>query len=141
MDRNGDGFSFLKNKFPRVSDAKIKEGIFVGPQIRELMNDPEFDATLNDQETPAWESFKNVVQNFLGNNKTDNYKDLVEELLQNYKALGCNMSLKIHFLHSHLDFFPENLGDVSDSTRTYPSWNRVIKASGAQTCWPITVGH
>lgn len=24
------------------------------------------------------------------------------------------MSLKVHFLHSHLDFFPENLGDVSD---------------------------
>lgn len=24
------------------------------------------------------------------------------------------MSLKIHFLHSHLDFFPDNLGDVSD---------------------------
>lgn len=24
------------------------------------------------------------------------------------------MSLKIHFLHSHLDFFPENLGAESD---------------------------
>ena len=24
------------------------------------------------------------------------------------------MSLKIHFLESHLDFFPENLGEVSD---------------------------
>ncbi|UYV77336.1 hypothetical protein LAZ67_15000546 [Cordylochernes scorpioides] len=24
------------------------------------------------------------------------------------------MSLKIHFLHSHLDFFPDNLGTVSD---------------------------
>jgi hypothetical protein len=24
------------------------------------------------------------------------------------------MSLKIHFLHSHLDFFPENCGEVSD---------------------------
>ncbi|KDR09212.1 hypothetical protein L798_01096 [Zootermopsis nevadensis] len=24
------------------------------------------------------------------------------------------MSLKIHFLHSHLDFFPGNVGDVSD---------------------------
>lgn len=24
------------------------------------------------------------------------------------------MSLKIHFLHSHMDFFPENLGDESD---------------------------
>ncbi|UYV68272.1 KDM2A [Cordylochernes scorpioides] len=29
-------------------------------------------------------------------------------------ALGCNMSLKIHFLHSHLDFFPDNLSAVSD---------------------------
>lgn len=24
------------------------------------------------------------------------------------------MSLNLHFLHSHLDFFPANLGDVSD---------------------------
>jgi len=28
--------------------------------------------------------------------------------------MKCNMSLKIHFLHSHLDFFPANLGAVSD---------------------------
>jgi len=28
--------------------------------------------------------------------------------------MGCNMSLKIHFLESHLDFFPENLSEVSD---------------------------
>jgi len=28
--------------------------------------------------------------------------------------MGCNMSLKIHFLESHLDFFPVNLGDVGD---------------------------
>ena len=25
-----------------------------------------------------------------------------------------NMSLKIHLLYSHLDFFPENMGDESD---------------------------
>jgi hypothetical protein len=24
------------------------------------------------------------------------------------------MSLKVHFLHSHLDFFPENLDEVRD---------------------------
>lgn len=24
------------------------------------------------------------------------------------------MSLKLHFLYSHLDYFPENLGDVSE---------------------------
>jgi hypothetical protein len=28
--------------------------------------------------------------------------------------LGCNISLKINFLESHLDIFPENLGEVSD---------------------------
>jgi len=28
--------------------------------------------------------------------------------------MGCNMSLNTHFLDSHLDFFPDNLGAVSD---------------------------
>ena len=28
--------------------------------------------------------------------------------------MGCRMSFKMHFLHSHLGFFPENLGAVSD---------------------------
>ncbi|GBO01613.1 hypothetical protein AVEN_2155-1 [Araneus ventricosus] len=28
--------------------------------------------------------------------------------------MGCNMSLKIHFLHSHLEFYRENLGSVRD---------------------------
>lgn len=28
--------------------------------------------------------------------------------------MGCNMSLKFHFLHSHLNFFPESVGDVND---------------------------
>jgi hypothetical protein len=38
----------------------------------------------------------------------------MEEFLDAYEALGCNMSLKIYFLHPHLDFFPQNLGTVSD---------------------------
>jgi hypothetical protein len=43
MDKNGTGFMYLKHKFPRLSDAKIKEGIFVGPQIRELIKDEQFE--------------------------------------------------------------------------------------------------
>jgi len=31
MDKTGLGFEYLRNKFPNVSDAKIKEGIFIGP--------------------------------------------------------------------------------------------------------------
>ena len=38
----------------------------------------------------------------------------VETMLRHYCALGCNMSLKLHFLHSHLDYILENLGDVSE---------------------------
>ncbi|UYV73516.1 hypothetical protein LAZ67_10003903 [Cordylochernes scorpioides] len=40
--------------------------------------------------------------------------DSSSQLRERRQALGCNMSLKIHFLHSHLDFFPDNLGAVSD---------------------------
>ena len=31
--------------------------------------------------------------------------------------MGCRMSFKVHFLHPHLDFFPENLEAVSDKLR------------------------
>ncbi|KAF2361910.1 hypothetical protein FHG87_007339, partial [Trinorchestia longiramus] len=35
-------------------------------------------------------------------------------MLQFCEDMGCRMSLKIHFLHSHLNFFPPNLGAVSN---------------------------
>lgn len=114
MDKNCDGFLYLKEKFPKLSEAKIKEGVFIGPQIRQLIKDNIFKEKLSDLEKSAWESFIKVTQNFLGNHRSNDYESIVEELLSTYKALGCNMSLKIHFLHSHLDFFPENLGAVSD---------------------------
>ena len=113
MDKTSRGFEYLRNKFPNVSDAKIKEGIFTGPQIRELMQDKQFDEDLNETVRNAWLSFKRICKDFLGNHKAANYQDVVQDLLTLYKALGCNMSLKIHFLESHLYFFPENLGEVS----------------------------
>ncbi|UYV64531.1 hypothetical protein LAZ67_3001114 [Cordylochernes scorpioides] len=114
MDRNASGFAYLKQKISSISEAKIKEGIFVGPQIRELQQDGNFQNSLNEVEAAAWNSVRNVCKNFLGSVKVENYRDIVNDLLLSYKALGCNVSLKIHFLHSHLDFFPDNLGAVSD---------------------------
>lgn len=78
------------------------------------MVDSEFDAVLTLVEKVAWDAFKEVVKNFLGNHRAPNYVELVNRLLAAYCDLQCNMSLKIHFLDSHLDFFPENLGAVSD---------------------------
>jgi len=114
MDERGRGFQYVRNKFPNVSDAKIKEGIFIGPQIKQLMQDKQFNEDLNETERNAWLSFKRTCKDFLGNHKAANYRDVVQDLLTSYKAMGCSMSLKIHFLESHLDFFPENLDEVSD---------------------------
>jgi hypothetical protein len=58
--------------------------------------------------------FRLVSAYFLGNIRAENYKELVEDMLTSYHTLGCNMSLKIHLLHSHFDFFPNNCGMVSD---------------------------
>jgi len=50
MNKTGYGFEYVRNKFPNVSDAKIKDGIFIGPQIRELMQDKQFDEDLDETE-------------------------------------------------------------------------------------------
>ena len=90
------------------------EGIFDGPQIRTLMKDNNFINEMTTIEKDAWLSFKLVVKNFLGINKAENHKELVEEMLKNFKIFGCLMNLKIHFLNSHLDRFLENLADFSE---------------------------
>ena len=38
---------------------------------------------------------------------------IVQELMQSFKALGARMSVKMHFLRSHLDYFPDNCGYYS----------------------------
>ncbi|XP_066463509.1 uncharacterized protein [Eleutherodactylus coqui] len=108
------GFQFLVEKFPKISAAKLKEGIFVGPQIREVMKDDRFEQSLNPDEKDAWKAFVWVCENFLGNHKSPDYETGVQRLLESFQKMGCRMSLKMHFLHSHLTFFPENLGAVSD---------------------------
>lgn len=110
-----DGFDYVKKKFGNIlTESKIKEGMLTGPQIRKLILDTDFDRTLSKKELRAWTAFKEVDSKFLGNEKSPNYENLIEELLKSFENINVNMSLKIHFLNSHLDFFPENLGAVSD---------------------------
>ena len=115
MDRDGDGFKFLKDFFgAEKTDAELKDGVFVGPEIRKLMQNEEFGARLNPLELAARNAMKSVVVNFLGSHRHEKYPDIVDSMLKAYEQLGARISLKIHFLHSHLDFFPSNLGEVSD---------------------------
>ena len=54
-----------------------------------------------------------VTKNFLGNTKAENYVHLVNDMLKKFKRLNVHMSIKIHFLFSHLQRFPENLEATS----------------------------
>jgi hypothetical protein len=97
-----------------LSHAKIREGIFDGPQIPKLMMDNSFTEMMTKIEERAWNTFKEIVKKFLGNIKDPLYKETVRNMLDKFKLLGCKMSLKLHFLVSHLDCFPLNLGAISE---------------------------
>jgi len=118
---------YFKRMFPRISKSKFKEGVLVGPQIRELIQDVKLEDQLSEVEKAAWKSFKNVTTNFLKNRKAEDDRDMAAHLVQSYTTTGCNMSLQVHFLDSHLYFIPENLAGqraVSaecDFTRVFPT--------------------
>jgi hypothetical protein len=141
MDKESERFAYVRQKFPKKSDAKIKEGIFVGPRIKQLFENHDISTKLNATERRARKAFENVWRTFLGNEKADNYSDIVQELISSYSA--CNMSLKLHFMHSHLNFFfSENMGAISDKhgktfIRTFPKWTM---KNGVQVYWLATAG-
>ena len=56
-----------------------------------------------------------MVKEFLGETKAANDKELAQVMLISFQALGARMSIKTHYLFSHLDKFPENLGDASEN--------------------------
>ena len=114
LDKDGDCFNYIAQTFPGLSIEKLKGGIFDGPQIRKLMQDQTFTACMTVVERAAWCSYVSVIREFLGNTKSSNYRILVDVMLQNFQALGARMSIKLHYLFSHLDYFPGNLGDVSE---------------------------
>ena len=126
---------------------KLKDGIFVGPQIRQLMRDGEFGKAMTPVEKKSCIELKNVLNGFLGNTKSPNFKTLVSNMLQSFRNLGCNMSLKLHFLFNPLDYFPNlHLGsiieegerfhqDIQEMERPYQGrWNTNMLAN---YCWSL----
>jgi hypothetical protein len=63
-----------------------------------MMDDDSFTDTITEIEEDAWNALKEVVRN----------------MVDKFKLFICNMSLKLNFLASHLDYFPLNLGAVSE---------------------------
>jgi len=47
----------LHSKFPKISEAKIKKGIFDGPQIWELLRNQVFEGKMTDLEKKSLAEF------------------------------------------------------------------------------------
>ena len=57
MNKHGKGFEYLREKFLKTSDGKVKEGIFIGQKIREIVNDDLLGHLLTETEKSAWPRF------------------------------------------------------------------------------------
>ena len=53
LDKDGDCFTYLCQAFPGLTTEKLKAGIFDGPQIQQLIRDPEFENSMNEAELEA----------------------------------------------------------------------------------------
>ena len=80
MNQEEAAFTYLREKLPRLSEAKMKEGIFIVPQIRDIIKHEYFDKQLQGEEKAAWDSFKFAVKVFLGNRRAHNYEELLNNL-------------------------------------------------------------
>ncbi|GBM98271.1 hypothetical protein AVEN_168797-1 [Araneus ventricosus] len=94
LHKEGRCFKRSLRAFPGLSAAKVKEGVFVDPDFRKLMKDEKFESYMTKVEKEAWNSFKEVVNKFLGNSKDPNFKQIVQSMHENLKKLGCSCSLK-----------------------------------------------
>lgn len=95
----------------------------------------------------AWVAFKSVVEGVLGKNRVppDQIKERVTDLLKYYIAIGASMTLKLHFLHYHLDVFLKQLSQESDeqgerfhqTTKTMETRykGKKLDALLAEVCW------
>ena len=101
MDWEGSGFVFFQEKLPRISMEKLKTSMFVkktheGPNV--------------------WRS---AALTEVSNYKLSECEKEIEELLKSFRQLRAWMSVKLHFLRSHLDCFLKNCGDLSEKQGEY----------------------
>ena len=64
LDKHGACFGYICQKFPALSNEKLKAGKYVRPKIRTLMKDKKFIETINQDEKEEWMTFRQIVSNF-----------------------------------------------------------------------------
>ena len=103
LDIGGEPFQHIRLMFPKLSEAKVNGGIFVGPQVKVMLASEALEAKMSNIKNEPWRAFRAVVARFLGNNKAPDNRDLVLKMINAYERMGCRMLSKLHYLRSHLE--------------------------------------
>jgi hypothetical protein len=61
MHKENEWFACLRQTFPTISEAELKEGVFFDRQITKYQ---DFGIKLNSTERRAWNAFENACRNF-----------------------------------------------------------------------------
>ena len=138
LDKEKDCFRCLCSSLAGLTEKKLKAGIFDGPQIRKMIRDEDFTTSVTNIEKRAWPASFDVVNNFLGNRKAENYMEVVNVILSTFELQSCNMSIKVNFLFSHLGISLKTLMTSVTSkknifTKTSRSWKNVVKDAWTYT--------
>jgi hypothetical protein len=143
MDRESERFVYLRQTFPKISKAKMKEWIFVGPQITRIFEEQDFSTKLNYRNKSLeciWKGLQKLSRQW----KSGKLHWNCAELISSYSAMWRNISLKLHFLHYHTNFFPEYKAAVSDEhgKRFHPGISQIENGYGGKWSpyWLTTAG-
>ncbi|KAI8116178.1 hypothetical protein CVS40_11714 [Lucilia cuprina] len=91
-------------------------GVLNGPDIRKLFKDEHFKEILDKSALNAWDSIRAVIENVLCKNRFPNYRDYIENMMKCFDEFEEKMSLKIHMLHAHFDFYERQMSTETDET-------------------------
>ncbi|XP_076312338.1 uncharacterized protein LOC143225953 [Tachypleus tridentatus] len=108
LDKESAAFKYLRDFFPKLSEAKVKAGVFVGPQIKKILECTEFHNKLSRKE----KSLRQLCRSgsgLLGQSQGQILCELAKAVVKNNSKTGCIMSLKVHILDAYLDKF-KNMG-------------------------------
>ena len=139
MNKQSKCFEYLREIFPKFSIAEFKESIFIGLENREIINDDLFEHLLTKTEKSASLNFRAVCINLLGIVKAENYKELVEDLLNPYRTTGAQYVIEDSFFTFPLPTLPFEPGH---SERR--AWGKVPPGyfhHGEKTCRKVVTAH
>ena len=132
--RNSRGFDYIVEKFPKITRAKLKQVIFVVPQIGEVLN---LKATLT--EPFCRECSILGLLELLGQQEGNGLQGQHQESFEMLLCNGVSWILICISLRRTLEQYQVNM--ANDFTRLLVLWRNGAKVSAMTVCQPATSGH